>query len=354
MKRTAFTFLLAVSMLVQSYAQDTMRVHKSNGSIVKFAVNEVDSVTYVLKEVSKSPETTNAPLKIFVISDLNSAYGSTTYETEVGYVINQIAIEKPDLVLCGGDMVAGQDNTLTEQQIRDMWAGFKTAILKPINDLSIPFGFTVGNHDASPSYATDRKMANEFWMKKQENPTKLTFVDSTYYPFYYSYIKNNVFFISWDAAGPTLLPEVQTWMTNQLALPIAKNARMRVLLGHLPLYPIVPKTNVAGEYLANVTLDFIKNNGIELYISGHQHAYYPAHKDGVDLLNVGCIGSGPRQYLNSGAPAAKAYTIINIPVNSPTSFTLTTQNPTLKTPINLTDLPESITGIGGVVIRKDK
>lgn len=352
--KTTFTSIFITLIVFQIYAQDTMRVHRNNGTVVKYPLTEVDSVTYIVAPKVKSAETIDAPLKIFVISDLNSSYGSTTYQAEVAYTINQIAIEKPDIVLCGGDMVAGQDNTLTQQQIRNMWAGFKTAILKPINDLHIPFGFTVGNHDASPSYLVDRQLANEFWMNKTDNPTNLTFVDSTNFPFYYSYIENNIFFMSWDAAGPTMTSVVQTWITNQCKLPIAKNARLRVLLGHLPLFPIVPKTNVSGEYLANVTLDFIKNNGIELYISGHQHAYYPAHKDGVDLLNLGCIGSGPRQYLNSVAPAAKTYTIIDIPVTLPKTFTYTTKNPTSKTQVDITTLPESITGIGGTVIRRDK
>ena len=347
---TSFAFLT----FLQVFAQDTMNVHKNNGAIIKYALAEIDSITYKLSPKKLNPETVNAPLKIFVISDLNSSYGSVTYETEVKYVIEQIAIEKPDIVLCGGDMVAGQSTSLTTTQIRNMWASFRSTILQPINQLNIPFGFTIGNHDASPTYPIDRQMASEFWLNKKDNPSKLTFVDSTNYPYYYSYIKNNVFFISWDAAGPTMDAAVQTFISNQSQLPIAKNARLRILLGHLPLYPIVPKTNVAGEYLANVTIDFIKNNGIDLYISGHQHAYFPAHSNGVDLLNLGCIGSGPRQYLNSVAPAVKAYTIVNVPVQNPKTFTYTTYNPTSKTLIDITTLPTSITGIGGVVLRRDQ
>ena len=53
-----------------------------------------------------------------VISDLNSQYGSTNYEPEVDRAIALIPDWQPDLVLCGGDMIAGQKQSLTESQIQ--------------------------------------------------------------------------------------------------------------------------------------------------------------------------------------------------------------------------------------------
>lgn len=53
-------------------------------------------------------EKINKNLKILVLSDLNDGYGSTTYSQEVLDVVDRIAELKPDLILCGGDMVAGQ------------------------------------------------------------------------------------------------------------------------------------------------------------------------------------------------------------------------------------------------------
>ena len=44
--------------------------------------------------------------RIVVISDLNSQYGSTEYEPEVGNAIALMTQWQPDLVLCGGDMIA--------------------------------------------------------------------------------------------------------------------------------------------------------------------------------------------------------------------------------------------------------
>ncbi len=92
----------------------------------------------------------NKGLKICVISDLNSSYGSTNYADEVKSVIGRLNEIKPDLILCAGDMVAGQKSSLTEDNINGMWSSFKNTVLNPISSLKIPFGFTVGNHDASP------------------------------------------------------------------------------------------------------------------------------------------------------------------------------------------------------------
>jgi predicted MPP superfamily phosphohydrolase len=127
-------------------------------------------------------------IKICVISDLNSSYGSTNYADEVKSVIGKLNKIKPDLILSAGDMVAGQKSSLTEENINAMWNSFKSTVLNPIHKLKIPFGFTIGNHDASPSYLLDRTLSQKFWLENK-NATGLNFVDSSNYPFYYSYVK---------------------------------------------------------------------------------------------------------------------------------------------------------------------
>ena len=293
------------------------------------------------------------PTRIAVISDLNSSYGSVTYNKYISKVIKELAIIKPDIILCGGDMVAGQKSSLTEANIISMWKGFKDSVLDPIRQLNIPFGFTLGNHDASPTFYTDRRLANEFW-KENVAATKLDFVDSSHYPFYFSYIKENIFFISWDAAASMVPAEVYTWMKTQLAQSIATNARLRILIGHLPLYPIVDSKNKPGEVnaAADSSRTFFLANGIDLYISGHQHAFYPANKNGLSLLNAGAIGEGERKIMGHTENAIKAYTIIEVPVNSPKLFTYTTYDPVTDQKIDPGSLPDSVTGFNGTVIKE--
>lgn len=299
-------------------------------------------------------ETKDRSLKILLISDLNASYGSLTYSDDVSSVIGQLGSIKPDLILCGGDMVAGQKASLTEQHIRDMWRSFKSVVFDPINKSRVPFGFTVGNHDASPNFLKDRAVATEFW-KAQQRATHLTLVDSTNYPFYFSYLKNNVFFMSWDAAGAKINTAQYDWMKAQTALPVAKKARMRILLGHLPLYAIVAAKNRPGEVNANPdsALAFFKEHKIDMYISGHQHAYYPAVKNGVQLLNSGGIGDGPRPILGHTELAKKAYTILEIPVRNPMNFTQRAFMPSTNEEIQIHSLPDSVVGFNGIIHRTD-
>lgn len=286
--------------------------------------------------------------KIAVISDLNSSYGSTIYNPDVYATLRELDSIKPDIILCGGDMVAGQKRSLTESQIQAMWDSFGQNILTPIKATKIPFGFTVGNHDASPTFTQERAMAKTFWQKHQQQ-LGLKYVDQTHYPFYFSYEDQGVFFISWDATAAKVEVEVLDWMEKQLQLPVAKNAKLRILLGHLPLYAIVPAKNKLGEILANgdEKAAFFEKNGIDLYISGHQHAYYPSFKNNLRLLNAGCIGEGSRQFIGHEQPATRAYTIIEVPKNDAKNFRYQTFIPNTGKKIELSHLPDSVVGFNG-------
>jgi len=138
----------------------------------------------------------NKNLKILLISDLNDNYGSVTYSKEVAETVAKIKALKPDLILCAGDMVAGQKQSLTPEQIHAMWQGFDETVMLPIARLNIPFAFTIGNHDASPNFLKERQAASTYW-NNNKSKTGLTIVDDAHYPYFFSYIKNNVFIISW-------------------------------------------------------------------------------------------------------------------------------------------------------------
>ena len=292
-------------------------------------------------------------IKIAVISDLNSSYGSTKYNPDVYATLKELDSIKPDIILCGGDMVAGQKASITAAQTQAMWTSFDENVLKPIQRMKVPFGFTVGNHDASPPYQQDPKLAQEFWLVKQ-NQLGLKYIDKAHFPFYFSYQQNDIFFISWDAAGSKVPQEVFDWMEKQLQSKVAKKAKLRVLLGHLPLYAIVASKNKSGEVLADNenTANFFKKHNIDLYISGHQHTYFPAFSDKLRILNAGCIGEGPRPLLGESRPATRAYTIIEVPVHNAKRFNYKTYIPNTGKTIELSHLPDTVAGFNGVS-RKD-
>ena len=295
-------------------------------------------------------------LRILLISDLNDSYGSVTYSTEVHAMMRDMAMLQPDMILCGGDMVAGQRSSLTRENIDAMWRGFDTAVWQPIRALLRPFGFTLGNHDASPGFARDRAAASDFWQAHKAQ-TQLQFVDDTHYPFYFSYVQQDVFFISWDASSAVIPDSLQQWMRLQLALPVAIKAQARVVLGHLPLYALVAAKNKRGEVLnaADSTLAFFKMNKVDLYISGHQHAYFPGTKEKLALLHSGCLGGGPRPLLGDSVTGRKSYAIIEIQKRRRrVQFTVQGYLIDGHSPIALESLPKKITGFNGSVERWKK
>ncbi len=294
------------------------------------------------------PKNKSEKLKILVVSDLNGAYGTTAYSTEVLKVMDKLGSFKPDLILSAGDMIAGQKRGLTNENLEAMWDSFDRNIFQKISASGIPFGFTVGNHDASPSFQTERELAYKFW-NQRKTKLGLNFVDDTHFPLYYSFLQNGKFIISWDAASAKVPEAVYEWMAQQLNSTEAKSASHKIIIGHLPLYAIVQAKNKPGEVNDSPehALNFFKDHGVDIYISGHQHAYYPAKKESVLLFNAGAIGDGPRAILGHDKLPQKAFTILTLRKKKVYKFF--TLNPTSNKSIKLKDLPNQVEGFNGLV-----
>ncbi|GAB1541873.1 metallophosphoesterase [Scytonema sp. NUACC21] len=301
-------------------------------------------------------------VRLLVISDLNSAYGSTDYDPEVDKGMALIPFWRPDLVLCGGDMVAGQKSTLSEKQIRAMWAAFDDHIAAPLRRAKLPFGFTIGNHDASGAlgakgnflYQRERDLATEYWNNPAHN-SGVQFVDRFEFPFYYTFEYKDIFFLVWDGSSSRIPKEKLEWVEKTLASPKAQAAKMRVLLGHLPLYGIAVGRNQPGDVMDNADRlrAMLERYKVHTYISGHQHAYYPGHRGNLQLLHLGLLGSGPRPLIDSSSRRLKALTVLDINFNSPELTTYTTYDiQTLKV-IQYEQLPRFLAGHNGIVLRRD-
>lgn len=217
-------------------------------------------------------------VRILVISDLNSAYGSTTYEPEIAKTINLISFWQPDLVICAGDMIAGQSLQLTPIQINAMWSAFDQQIAKPIRDGGYPFAFTLGNHDASSAknaqeeyiFSQDRIIAAQYWLNSLDN-LKLNFIDYEQFPFYYTFQYQDLFFLVWDASSHLIPSEKLAWVEKSLAK--AQNARMRLVIGHLPLYGISVGRDRPGEVLTNAGYlqNLLEKYRVQFYVSGRKN-----------------------------------------------------------------------------------
>ncbi len=334
--------------------------HSVNSSAAIKPLSQQDSLSALASAAKGLQAPPRGEVRIVVISDLNSQYGSTSYEPEVDRAIAFIPDWKPDLVLCGGDMVAGQKSSLTKSQIEAMWAAFDRHIASPLRKSHLPLGFTIGNHDGSGAvvqgkirFQSERDLAAAYWNNSQHHPG-LQFVERAGFPFYYSFTQNDIFYLVWDASNDRIPAQQLTWVEKSLASRTAQEAKMRIVIGHLPLYAVAVGRNKVGEVLAGADKlrSLLERYHVHTYISGHQHAYFPGKRGQLELLQTGALGSGPRQLLNSNLPPIKTLTVVDINLNSASTI-YTTYNMETLSVIDARILPRIVVGFNGWVLRRD-
>lgn len=252
------------------------------------------------------PAPQGALLRLAVIGDMNGNYGSSEYAPEITAAIDRIIAQKPDIVINVGDMVAGQRSGLN---YRAMWEAFHGLVTQRLLDAGVLMAQTPGNHDASgyAPYVKEREIYIEQWSARKP---ALSYVDDTMYPLYYSFTLNGVLFIALDATTLEPLDDVQyAWLEAQLT---QNSQKMPVVVfGHVPLFSIT--TIKASETLRDPRLQpLFEKYAIKLFITGHQHAYFPAHSQGISYLHAGALGGGPRPVRFNTGVAPKTLSFVSI------------------------------------------
>jgi hypothetical protein len=291
------------------------------------------------------------PVTVAVISDLNGSYGSTFYPQLASDVIQRIIAIRPDVVISTGDMVAGQQKPLLPKpQVEAMWASFHKIISDPLASAGIPFAVTPGNHDGadSPDFQMERALFAEQWTSRKP---AVKFLDDGHYPFYYAFSVGNAVFISVDATLVGPLPEKQMkWLENLLAKSEVKKSRT-VLFSHVPLWPFA--SGRERDFIGDGRLEkLLQKADADLYLSGHHHAFYPGHKDGIYYVSQACVGAGPRPLIGSKAPSKKGFTLIQIEGEDIRINAFEGAN--LNRPYDWENLPQSVSSKVATLLRADR
>lgn len=232
-------------------------------------------------------------LTVAVISDLNGRYGATTYGEAVHGAVDRLLERSPDLVLSTGDMVAGQRTGLDHGA---MWESFHAAVSDRLAEASIPFAVTPGNHDASgySTFAGERSLFVEQWRERRPD---VQFQDDAHYPLRYSFVVGSALFVSLDATvvGP-LDDEQMDWLDRQLS--IGARFPVKIVFGHVPLHPFAEGR--ATQSISDTRLEtMLLRHEVDLFVSGHHHAYYPGRRGRLRLVSTACLGGGPRPLLGT-------------------------------------------------------
>lgn len=290
------------------------------------------------------------PLRVAVISDLNGSYGSTEYESTVDGAVRRIVEMKPDLVISTGDMVAGQRRPhLSRNQVEAMWHSFHAQVSEPLAKAGIPLAVTPGNHDGSAyhGFEHERQVYGEQWSARKP---PVAFVDDAHYPYYYAFTAGDALFISLDATTlGELAPEQMSWLQGLLARHGDRYGQ-RIVFSHVPLWPFTQGRE--REFIGDPRLEqLLKDARVDLYLTGHHHAFYPGHKDGIHLVSQSCAGAGPRRLIGSDQRSPRAITLIEIDGEQLRLAAL--KEPDFTKPVDWRTLPERIRSQAAELIRAD-
>ena len=159
-------------------------------------------------------------LKLGLISDLNGSYGSTSYSRAVERGVALLLRQQPDLVLCAGDMVAGQKRSLTNSQLKAMWAGLEQTVRAPLQQAGIPLLPAIGNHDGSSQqdqggwiYGRERQQAGLFWHENRGD-LQSGFIQSERFPFQYVWRRPGLFLVVIDASSANVDSSQRRWILS--------------------------------------------------------------------------------------------------------------------------------------------
>jgi len=312
-------------------------------SCTRRSVPEADARPVAAPVQAKEP----TRLRVAVVSDLNGAYGSTVYGSDVHQAVQALVTQvRPNIVLITGDMVAGQQANL---RYADMWKSFHTAVTEPLSQAGIPVAPAPGNHDAS-GYAPFAAERAEYVRQWSHHIPSVTFVDRSAYPLRYSFELDRVFFLALDATTPGQLDAAQrAWAEAQLS---AATEPVKIGYGHLPLHPVA--LGRVGEVLADFDLEAtFAQHSLTAYLSGHHHAYYPGAAAGFRQVAMPCLGGGPRPLVGTATKSSpKALVVIDIERDRITSVDAL-EAPSYTRPIDRKRLPERILHGRHALVRDD-
>ncbi len=253
--------------------------------------------------------------RFVAMSDFNGSYGSVDYNEHVHALVGKVVSNlRPELAISAGDLVAGQKRGLTEEEVRAMWGGFDAAVAGPLKEAGILFAPAAGNHDASgyPAFAHEREIFREHWRKEERRPD-LRFVDDTHYPLYYSFEYKGAFFMVLDVTTLEPLPEeMWRWMEEQLEA--AQGFSLRFASCHVPPYPVThgrEKEIIRAPDNDRLRELFVRGN-VDVFFTGHHHAYFKGRKEGLNLVSLNCAGNGPRPLIGTETPQRQSLVVVDV------------------------------------------
>ncbi len=244
--------------------------------------------------------------RIVALGDLNGPAGSTRYAPLVHRAVERLTGRlRPDLVISTGDLVAGQRHRLPYGA---MWRAFHRLMTDPLGRAGVAFAPAPGNHDASAyeHYERERAIYGEAFAARRP---ALAMVDDSAFPYRYAYRLGPALLVALDATIVAPLDGAQRrWLA---ALLEESDAPVTIVYAHVPLRPFTAGRR--REVMRDPALEaLLARQGVDLFVSGHHHGYYPGRAGSVRYVSVPCLGTGARPLLGQRERSARGLVVLEI------------------------------------------
>jgi predicted phosphodiesterase len=296
----------------------------------------------------------SAPLAaqtIAFISDLNGRYGSSSYDGRVTDAIDTIVKLQPDLVICGGDMVAGQKQPkLDRDRLEQMWQGFNNTVADPLRRAGIPLAVTAGNHDGSafPEFALERQQFDLQWRGRVP---EVDILPGSEWPRRYAARMGSVLLLAFDGTLPGRLPDTERLFLERMLQQYGNSATATIVFSHLPMWPLTRGRE--HEIIDDPDLlALLHRSGVDVYASGHHHAFFAGTDDaGMVHLGIGALGGNARAFSGTGSRQPFSFALLTLE-GGEVSVT-SRAAPAFQEQVPATQLPAAITGPLGTLRRME-
>jgi len=288
---------------------------------------------------------------IVLISDLNGRYGSRTYDSRVPVAVGKIGEINPNLVICTGDMVAGQKQPgLDADRLDQMWRGFNLSIADPLARQGIPLLVTPGNHDGSgfPAFAIERE---HFALQWAPRLPEVEILAGSEWPRRYAARVGDVLLITFDGTVPGKLSHDEFRFVENMLGQYGKGTEATIVFSHLPMWPLTRGRE--HEILDDpALLALFHENGVDVYASGHHHAFYAGTDDaGMVHLGLGALGGNARAF--SGKKHRQPFSFSILTLTNDMVKVASRAAPDFNGEVPVSGLPATIEGPLGVLRRMD-
>jgi len=288
---------------------------------------------------------------IALISDLNGRYGSAVYNDRVSDAVDTVIRMQPDLVISTGDMVAGQKQPqLDQDRLDQMWQGFNLAVTDPFSRSGIPFAVTPGNHDGSgfPEYALERERFRVQW---ESRTPEFELLPGSTWPRRYAARMGRVLLVAFDGTIPGKLSNTEFQFIERMLQAYGASAGVTLVYSHLPMWPLAQGRE--HEILDDpALLGLLHSHGVDAYISGHHHVFYPGiDSAGMVHIGVAALGGNARRVVGQDTRQPYSFAVLELSNNHLDIRSFVAPGFSGIVPVKYQ--PESITGPLGLLRRLD-